>query len=85
MTIIDWIDSSAGDIRADVYRTYLLYAESSVAIAEMYVRLYCEKSGLSRDEVFQWAPMIAGARLSETVSSETVEHLMKIAELEFHN
>ena len=29
LTIIDWVDSSAGDIRADVYRTYLLYLQFS--------------------------------------------------------
>lgn len=26
VTIIDWVDSSRGDIRADIYRTYLLYS-----------------------------------------------------------
>jgi tRNA A-37 threonylcarbamoyl transferase component Bud32 len=78
VTIIDWVDSSEGDIRADVYRTYLLYSQFSVELAEIYLRLYCKKSGLSKDEVFQWAPIIAGARLSENVSSENSERLMKI-------
>ncbi|HLR68973.1 MAG TPA: aminoglycoside phosphotransferase family protein [Virgibacillus sp.] len=80
VTIIDWVDASAGDIRADVYRTYLLYSRLSRELAEMYLRLYCQKSGLSRDEVFQWAPIIAGARLSENVSSENTERLMRIIE-----
>jgi aminoglycoside phosphotransferase (APT) family kinase protein len=78
VTIIDWVDSSAGDIRADIYRTYLLYSQFSVELADMYLRLYCEKSGLSKDEVFQWAPIIAGARLSESVLSEKSERLMEI-------
>jgi tRNA A-37 threonylcarbamoyl transferase component Bud32 len=78
VTIIDWVDSSAGDIRADVYRTYLLYSQFSKELAEMYLRLYCEKSGLLRDEVFQWAPIIAGARLSEIVMSEKSERLIEI-------
>lgn len=78
VTIIDWVDSSAGDVRADVYRTYLLYEQFSIELAEMYLRLYCQKSGLSKDDVFQWAPIIAGARLSENVSSEKNEHLIKI-------
>lgn len=76
--IIDWVDSSAGDVRADVYRTYLLYEQFSIELAEMYLRLYCQKSGLSKDDVFQWAPIIAGARLSENVSSEKNERLIKI-------
>lgn len=78
VTIIDWVDSSAGDIRADVYRTYLLYSQLSVELAEMYMRLYCEKSGLSKDEIFQWASIIAAARLSECVSSEMPERLLEI-------
>ncbi|MFJ7826591.1 aminoglycoside phosphotransferase family protein [Psychrobacillus sp. NPDC096623] len=78
VVVIDWVDSSAGDIRADIYRTYLLYSQFSSELADMYLRLYCERSGLLRSEVFQWAPIIAGARLSESVSSENSERLMKI-------
>ena len=78
VTIIDWVDSSAGDIHADIYRTYLLYSQVSVELADLYLNLYCEKSGLSKDDVFQWAPIIAGARLSECVSSEKSERLIEI-------
>lgn len=80
VTIIDWVDSSVGDIRADVYRTYLLYSQFSIELADIYLRLYCEKSGLSKDEVFEWAPIIAGARLSENVSTESSERLLEIVE-----
>ncbi len=78
VTIIDWVDSSAGDLRADIYRTYLLYSQFSEELADMYMRLYCEKSGLSKDEIYQWAPIIAAARLSEFVSSEKTERLIEI-------
>ncbi|WP_034762078.1 phosphotransferase family protein [Rossellomorea vietnamensis] len=78
VTIIDWVDSSAGDRRADVYRTYLLYSQVSVDLADMYIRLYCEKSGLSKDEILEWAPIIAAARLSEKVSSENPNRLLEI-------
>ncbi|MCR8847992.1 aminoglycoside phosphotransferase family protein [Rossellomorea sp. SC111] len=78
ITIIDWVDSSAGDRRADVYRTYLLYSQVSKELADMYMRLYCEKSGQSKDEIFQWAPIIAAARLSEKVSSEDPKRLLEI-------
>ncbi|WP_010651381.1 aminoglycoside phosphotransferase family protein [Oceanobacillus massiliensis] len=78
VTIIDWVDSSAGDIRADVYRTYLLYSQFSKALADLYVHVYCEKSGIAKDDIFQWAPIISGARLSETVSSENTKRLLGI-------
>lgn len=80
VTIIDWMDSSAGDRRADVYRTYLLYAQISGELADMYLRMYCNKSGLSKDDIFEWAPIIAGARLSENVSSENEERLMNVVD-----
>lgn len=80
VNVIDWVDASAGDIRADVYRTYLLYSQFSSELADIYLRLYCEKSGLLKSEVFQWAPVIAGARLSENVSSENSGRLIKIIE-----
>lgn len=50
--VIDWVDASSGDIRADVFRTYLLYSQSSVELAEMYLHIYCSLTVLSRDEVF---------------------------------
>ncbi|CAN7520634.1 phosphotransferase family protein [Rossellomorea sp. LjRoot5] len=80
VTIIDWVDSSAGDRRADVYRSYLLYSRVSEDLADMYMRLYCEKSGLCKDEIFQWAPIIAAARLSERVSSEDPKRLLEIVQ-----
>lgn len=78
VTIIDWVDASAGDIRADVCRTYLLYSERATEVAELYLRLYCGKSGLSKDEILQWSPILAGARLAEKVSTENAERLMEI-------
>lgn len=77
-SIIDWVDASAGDIRADVYRTYLLYSQVSKELADMHIRIYCEKSGLSNEEIFEWAPIVAAARLAENVATEDKERLMAI-------
>ena len=78
VAIIDWVDASSGNIRADVYRTYLLYTQFSKEIADMYLKFYCDKSGLTMEEVYQWAPIISAARLSENVSSENPERLLNI-------
>lgn len=78
VTIIDWVDSSAGDIRADIYRSYFLYSEVSMELADLYLNLYCRKSGLSKEEIFQWAPIIAGARLAENVTAESSQRLLGI-------
>lgn len=78
VTIIDWVDATAGDIRADVCRTYLLYLQVSVELAELYLRLYCEKSGLLKVDILQWLPILAGARLDNNVSTESAERLLDI-------
>ncbi|WP_370297363.1 phosphotransferase family protein [Rossellomorea marisflavi] len=76
--ILDWVDASSGDIRADVIRTYLLYVGFDQEIAEQYLALYCEKSGLQSEEILQWGPMIAGARLWENVPGEDADRLLEI-------
>ncbi|PGN54527.1 aminoglycoside phosphotransferase [Bacillus thuringiensis] len=76
--VIDWVDASSGDIREDVFRTYLLYSQSSVELAEMYLDIYCSRTGISRDEVFQWAPIIIAARFSEKVSPQNEVYLRRL-------
>lgn len=78
ITIIDWVDASAGDAQADVCRSYLLYSQFSTELAEMYLRLYCEKSNCTKEGILSWMPVVAGARLSENVSSENTDRLVKI-------
>ncbi|WP_010198795.1 phosphotransferase family protein [Bacillus sp. m3-13] len=83
--IIDWVDASVGDPRADVCRTYILYTQVSVEMAELYLKLYCEKSGWSRKEILEWAPIISAARLSENVTTEDSNRLMKYIVMEEQN
>ena len=78
VTIIDWVDSSAGDRKADVYRTYLLYSQYSMELANLYLRIYCEKSGLLQEDIFAWEAIIAGARLSENITPEKANRLLEI-------
>ncbi|WP_010097103.1 aminoglycoside phosphotransferase family protein [Ornithinibacillus scapharcae] len=83
-TVIDWVDASSGDKHADVFRTYLLYSQHSIELAEQYVAIYCEKSGLLKEEIFEWAPIIAAARLSDKASTEDIERLLRIVN-DFYN
>ncbi|WP_080843568.1 phosphotransferase family protein [Cytobacillus gottheilii] len=80
VVVIDWIDCSAGDKCADVYRTYLLYTQVSTVLAEQYIKLYCKKSGMKMSDIFKWAPIVAAARLAENVSSEDSGRLLAIIE-----
>ncbi|MFU2029183.1 aminoglycoside phosphotransferase [Bacillus wiedmannii] len=76
--VIDWVDASSGDIRADVFRTYLLYAQTSLELAEMYLQIYCRNTDLTRDEIFQWAPIMIAARFSEKVSPQNEVYLKRL-------
>ena len=78
VSIIDWVDATAGDIRADVCRTYLLISQHSLDLAELYLQLYCCNINISKSEILQWMPISAGARLAEIVSSEDTQRLMDI-------
>ncbi|PPA71002.1 phosphotransferase family protein [Jeotgalibacillus proteolyticus] len=78
VTVIDWVDASAGDPRADVCRTYLLYTSFSQELADLYLRLYCEKTGTEEEEILTWTPIIAGARLAEHVPSEDPDRLLNM-------
>jgi thiamine kinase-like enzyme len=76
--IIDWVDAGAGDSRADVCRTYLLYAENHQDLADLYLHIYCSKTGLTKEDILQWIPIVAAARLSENVSEENLDKLLQI-------
>jgi uncharacterized protein (TIGR02172 family) len=76
--IIDWVDSSSGNNEADICRTYILYKVNNDEIAELYIENYCKIANISREKILKWLPIIAGARLSEGVSNEENEKLLKI-------
>lgn len=76
--IIDWVDASAGDSCADICRTYLLYSQLSTELAEKYLGVYLSKNDLSKDEVLQWEPILAGARLAENIEKAEAERLLGI-------
>lgn len=77
--IIDWMDASLGDAQADICRTYLLFLEKYPELAEIYVSRYCDKSGTPRDEVLKWLPILAAARLSESVDSNQSDFLYALS------
>lgn len=76
VSIIDWVDASAGDFRADICRTYLLLSKHSSELAEVYLQLYCDNTNRSKSDIFQWMPISAGAMLEERVTSEETKRLM---------
>ena len=70
IAIIDWIDASIGDSRADACRTYLLYKLYYGDYAEYYLNKYCSYKDIRKEDILAVLPAVAGARLSEGNESE---------------
>lgn len=59
--IIDWAEVACGSPSGDACRTYMDYAMGRKDVAEWYLQKYCAVSGLSRDEILVWLPVMAGS------------------------
>lgn len=79
VTIIDWMDATAGDPALDVCRSYVLYDSMSDVAAGMYLQEYCSQTGLPPEDVLRWVPVIAAARLSEQLNDGERQRLLALA------
>ena len=62
--VIDWVHASQGNASADVARTYLLLSLKDRKRAELYMDLFCEKTGTEKRYVQGWLPVVAAAQLA---------------------
>ena len=76
--IIDWVDSSSGNIEADVCRTYLLYKVHHDEIADLYIENYCKTANIPKENVLKWIPIIGAARLSDGMGKEENKKILNI-------
>jgi Phosphotransferase enzyme family len=85
--VIDWPDACRGDPAADVCRSYLLLKLHAEEIAEPYLTAYCRINSapessrpmnkVTRQEILDWLPYVAAARLAENVPDD-FDRLLKI-------
>ncbi|MBC5688789.1 aminoglycoside phosphotransferase family protein [Mediterraneibacter sp. NSJ-55] len=76
MTVVDWAHATQGNASADAAMTYLLFALKDQDTADLYMKLFCQKSDTPRQYVQQWLPIVAGAQLAKDNELEK-EFLMK--------
>jgi len=66
--IIDWEDASKGDPAADACMAYFYSvrwaAKGNNRSDEQYLRIFCEESGIPREDVLAWLPVIAGVQVN---------------------
>jgi len=61
--VIDLQAACKGNPAVDAACTYVSYCFADKALADLYLSLYCEKSGIPRDNIMEWLPVYAGALL----------------------
>lgn len=83
-TIIDWMDATRGSSMADITRTILLidggdqHAEISAMFKSFYLDEYAQHRPLDADLIARWYPILALARLSESLPQSETDRLIQI-------
>ena len=76
-SIIDWAHATQGNASADVAKTFLLFSlNSQTRLAEKYLNLFTEKSGLEKRGIQRWIPIVAAVQLKKG-GAENKEFLEK--------
>lgn len=75
-TVVDWAHATQGNASADAAMTYLLLALKSQELAELYLKIFCQKTDTAKQYVQQWLPIVAAAQLTKDNELEK-EFLMK--------
>lgn len=63
--IIDWVHATQGNASADAARTYLLLCLKDRKMADMYMDMFCRKTGTAKKYVQNWLPLVAAAQMSK--------------------
>ena len=75
--VIDWAHVTAGNASADAARTFLLFSiENKTEMADKYLKLFSQKSGIEIKYIQSWIPIVAATQLEKGVESEK-EFLLK--------
>ena len=64
--VIDWAHATQGNASADVARTFLIFSiQGKKELAEKYLDLFAEKSGIEKTYIQRWIPIVAAAQMSK--------------------
>lgn len=64
--VIDWSHVTQGNASADAARTFLLFSiEEKNELAEKYINLFSEKSGITKANIQRWIPIVAATQMTK--------------------
>lgn len=65
--VIDWAHVTMGNSAADAARTYLIFClDSKEKLADKYLNLFSEKSGIEKSNIQRWIPIVAAVQLADS-------------------
>lgn len=69
--VIDWSHVTQGNASADAARTFLLFSiEGKSELAEKYINLFSEKSGITKANIQRWIPIVAATQMTKGKEEE---------------
>lgn len=69
--VIDWSHVTQGNASADAARTFLLFSiEGKNELAEKYINLFSEKSGIEKINIQRWIPIVAATQMTKGKEEE---------------
>ncbi len=83
--IIDWAHATQGNASADAAKTFLLFSVGGqTELAEKYLNLFTEKSGLEKRGIQRWVPIVAAVQMKKgkTENREFLEKWIDVVDYE---
>ena len=69
--VIDWAHATQGNASADCARTFLTFSMHCKSdIAEKYLDLFSKKSGIGKDNIQRWIPIVAATQMTKNIAEE---------------
>lgn len=69
--IIDWAHVTGGNASADAARTFLIFSmQGKTELAEKYLELFAQKSGIAKHHIQLWIPIVAAVQLTKENEKE---------------
>lgn len=69
--ITDWAHATQGNASADCARTFLTFSlNNKKELAEKYLNLFSQKSGIPKSHIQQWIPIVAATQKCKKIKSE---------------
>ena len=69
--IIDWSHVTQGNASADCARSFLLFSmQGKAELAEKYLRLFSQKSGIDIRNIQRWVPIVAATQMTKGKEEE---------------